>query len=103
MYPQERETLRLGHGWNGDELVASRIATAADDRLLNTAKVAAWLSVSKSTLVRWRQSGEGPAVCWLAEGVPRYRAADVEAWLAARTTAWHRPARRGQAHADAAR
>lgn len=83
--------------------MARRISPAASDRLLNTAQVAAWLSVSKSTLVRWRQSGEGPAVYWLAEGVPRYRAADIEAWLAARTTARHRPARRGQAHADATR
>lgn len=83
--------------------MASRIAPAVDDRLLNTAQLAAWLSVSKSTLVRWRQSGEGPAVYWLTEGVPRYRAADGETWLAARTTARHRPARRGQAHADATR
>lgn len=73
------------------------------DRLLRTDQVAAWLSASKSTLVRWRQSGEGPAVYWLAEGVPRYRTADVEVWLAARTTARHRSPRRGGAHANATR
>ncbi|WP_159502478.1 AlpA family transcriptional regulator [Microbacterium sp. 18062] len=73
------------------------------DQLLRTDEVAAWLSVSKSTLVRWRQSGEGPAVYWLAEGVPRYRAADVEAWLAARQAAQPRLPRRGSAHAGASR
>ncbi|MGO1316988.1 MAG: helix-turn-helix transcriptional regulator [Cellulomonadaceae bacterium] len=77
--------------------------SAPGDRLLRTDQVAAWLSVSKSTLVRWRQSGEGPAVYWLAEGVPRYRTADVEAWLAARTTARHRAPRRGSARANATR
>lgn len=50
-----------------------REAIAAGDRLLRTKDMARWLTVSKSTLVRWRQSGEGPAVYWLAEGVPRYR------------------------------
>lgn len=71
--------------------------------LLRTEDVAKWLAVSKSTLVRWRQSGEGPAVYWLAEGVPRYRAADVEVWLAARSTGRPRPPRRGSAHAGASR
>ncbi|MDR2567666.1 MAG: helix-turn-helix domain-containing protein [Bifidobacteriaceae bacterium] len=61
------------------------------DLLLRTEAVAKWLAVSKSTLVRWRQSGRGPEVCWLAEGLPRYRAADVERWLAARSAG---PARR---------
>lgn len=79
------------------------VTAAAGDRLLRTEDVARWLSVSKSTLVRWRQSGEGPAVYWLAEGVPRYRAPDVEAWLAARSTARPRLPRRGSAHAGASR
>ena len=65
------------------------------DRLLRTQEVAAWLVVSKSTLVRWRQSLEGPDVYWLAEGVPRYRASDVERWLAGRSAARPRPPRRG--------
>ena len=81
----------------------SDVTTAAEDRLLRTEEVAKWLSVSKSTLVRWRQSGEGPTVYWLAEGVPRYRAADVEAWLAARSTSRPRLPRRGIAHASASR
>lgn len=73
------------------------------DHLLRTEEVAGWLAVSKSTLVRWRQSGTGPAVFWLAEGVPRYRAAEVEKWLAGRTTA--RPGRphRGANYAGAPR
>lgn len=74
----------------------SRAASSTEERLLRTDQVAAWLSVSKSTLVRWRQSGEGPAVYWLAEGVPRYPVVDVEAWLAVRTTAQPRAPRRGE-------
>lgn len=65
------------------------------DRLLRTQEVAAWLAVSKSTLVRWRQSLEGPEVYWLADGVPRYRASDVERWLSGRSAARPRAARRG--------
>jgi predicted DNA-binding transcriptional regulator AlpA len=72
-------------------------------RLLRTEEVAGWLAVSKSTLVRWRQSGYGPDVHWLADGVPRYRVADVERWLLGRSAA--RPGSlpgRG-AHADSTR
>jgi predicted DNA-binding transcriptional regulator AlpA len=47
------------------------------DRLLRTKEVARWLAVSKSTLVRWRQSLAGPQVFWLADGVSRYRASDL--------------------------
>ncbi len=64
------------------------------ERLLRTQEVAAWLAVSKSTLVRWRQSLDGPQVCWLADGVPRYRVSDVERWLAGRSAAHPRPPRR---------
>jgi predicted DNA-binding transcriptional regulator AlpA len=72
-------------------------------RLLRTHEVAAWLAVSKSTLVRWRQSLEGPQVYWLADGVPRYRASDVEQWLRRRSAARPRPPRRGGTHAGAPR
>lgn len=75
----------------------------AGDRLLRTQEVAAWLAVSKSTLVRWRQSFEGPDVYWLSEGVPRYRASDVERWLAGRSAARPRALRRVGARAGAAR
>lgn len=70
------------------------------DRLLRTETVAQWLAVSKSTLVRWRQSGKGPDVCWLADGVPRYRITDIERWLAGRCTASQVPVhgRTGYAH-----
>jgi predicted DNA-binding transcriptional regulator AlpA len=73
------------------------------DRLLRTQEVAAWLAVSKSTLVRWRQSLEGPQVYWLADGVPRYRAADVEQWLRRRSATRPRPPRRGATHAGSTR
>jgi len=75
----------------------------AGDRLLRTQEVAAWLAVSKSTLVRWRQSFEGPDVYWLSEGVPRYRASDVERWLAERSATRPRALRRVGSRAGATR
>lgn len=73
------------------------------ERLLRTQEVAAWLAVSKSTLVRWRQSLVGPRVFWLADGVPRYRAADVERWLTARSADRPGPPRPRGARAGSAR
>lgn len=83
--------------------MAETLVTETAERLLRTEDVAKWLAVSKSTLVRWRQSAKGPDVYWLADGVPRYRASDVERWLSARATA--RPGRssRRSGHADSAR
>jgi predicted DNA-binding transcriptional regulator AlpA len=80
-------------------------ARAADtaDRLLRTQEVARWLAVSKSTLVRWRQSLEGPQVFWLADGVPRYRASDVEKWLNGRSAARPRASRQGGLRAGSTR
>jgi predicted DNA-binding transcriptional regulator AlpA len=71
--------------------------------LLRTEEVAKWLAVSKSTLVRWRQSGSGPDVYWLSDGVPRYRPADVERWLSGRTAMWSGLSRVRSAHAHSAR
>ncbi len=71
------------------------------ERLLRTEEVARWLAVSKSTLVRWRQSLEGPDVYWLADGVPRYRPSDVERWLTGRSAARPRALRRAGARASA--
>jgi hypothetical protein len=65
--------------------------------LLRTEEVAKWLAVSKSTLVRWRQSGSGPDVYWLSDGVPRYR------WLSGRTAMWSGLSRVRSAHAHSAR
>ncbi|WP_308188254.1 helix-turn-helix domain-containing protein [Nocardioides sp. R-C-SC26] len=56
------------------------------DPLLRSAQVANWLSVSKSTLVRWRKSGHGPEVLWLSEDLPRYRTSDVQRWLRSRAS-----------------
>ena len=75
-------------------MVAAHTVDLAD-RLLRTQEVAAWLAVSRSTLVRWRQSLEGPEVYWLADGVPRYRVSDVERWLSGCSAARPRAARRG--------
>ena len=55
------------------------------------------------TLVRWRQSLEGPQVYWLSDGVPRYRASDVERWLDGRSAARPRAPRRGGARAGSTR
>lgn len=54
-------------------------------RLLKPSEVSEWLAVSKSTLVRWRRSGQGPRCLWLAQGCPRYRTADIEKWLEGRS------------------
>lgn len=51
------------------------------DRLLTTREVASLLAVAPSTVCRMRQQGSGPAVIWVTPSVPRYRLADVEAWL----------------------
>ena len=72
-------------------------------RLLRTEELAGWLAASKSTLVRWRQFGLGPDVYWLADGVPRYRAADVERWLSGRSAARPGSSRWRAAHADSPR
>ena len=78
-------------------------AAETAERLLRTEEVARWLAVSKSTLVRWCQSFEGPDVYWLADGVPRYRASDVERWLTGRSAARPRGLRRAGARASATR
>ncbi len=49
--------------------------------MLTTAEVARALKVAPSTLCRWRAQGVGPRVFWLGEGTPRYREADIVAWL----------------------
>lgn len=73
------------------------------DRLLRTDEVASWLAVSKSTLVRWRQSNRGPAVCWLADGVPRYQISAVRHWLAGRSAGRPVASRGGRGRAYASR
>ncbi|GAB3077869.1 helix-turn-helix transcriptional regulator [Pedococcus soli] len=50
-------------------------------RLLTTAEVADLLSVTPSTLCRWRQQGMGPRVAWLSPSIPRYQLSDVTAWI----------------------
>ena len=74
---EERGVRQMAHGMSDTEPVLP-------DPLLKPETVARWLAVSKSTLVRWRQSGRGPTVVWLSDDLPRYRASDVQAWLDAR-------------------
>lgn len=54
------------------------------DRLpefLTTREVAAALKIAPSTVCRWRAAGLGPRVFWVAPASPRYKRADVLAWL----------------------
>lgn len=59
---------------NMDDLVEA-------DHLLKSAEVCQLLNVSRSTLSRWRQAGEGPRCVWLSAGCPRYRPTDLIDWL----------------------
>jgi predicted DNA-binding transcriptional regulator AlpA len=49
--------------------------------LLDTDRVAALLGLRPNTLAQWRVSGAGPVYLKIGRRV-RYRAADVDAWLA---------------------
>lgn len=40
-----------------------------------------FVGVSRATLSRWRQDGNGPPFAKLPTGTIRYRLEDVEAWL----------------------
>lgn len=51
------------------------------DEYLTTEEVATWLRVAPSTVCRWRLAGKGPRVTWLSPSLPRYRKADLIAWL----------------------
>lgn len=59
------------------------LTVAADDLpvMMTSREVAAALKVTPSTLCRWRATGKGPRVYWLSPDSPRYRLADVVAWL----------------------
>lgn len=68
-----------------------------DDRLMSTAEVAALIGVGPDTLERWRALGDGPP--WRRFGrtvggrgsrartVPRYKRAEVLAWIEAKRMA----------------
>lgn len=50
--------------------------------LLTEAELADALGICRRTLIRWRIARKGPPHVQLGRGI-RYRAADVQAWLAA--------------------
>jgi len=54
-----------------------------DEKLLNTKELASYLGVAVSTLLLYRAEGTGPRYIKMGRLV-RYRASDVEAWLAER-------------------
>lgn len=63
---------------------SARLELATDGEvpfLMTTKEVAVVLRVHPSTVVRWRQIGEGPPVVWVAPSIPRYVRAQVVEWL----------------------
>lgn len=65
---------------------ATDIATSPVALLFTEAQVADRLAVSPRTLQMWRYKGGGPRYLKIGAAV-RYRAADVDAWLANQTRA----------------
>ena len=63
------------------DVTAPALNSVTLHRLLTTAEVADLLSVTPSTLCRWRQQGMGPRVAWLSQSIPRYQLSDVTAWI----------------------
>jgi|GEM_PF-1822317 excisionase family DNA binding protein len=61
------------------------------DEFLTERELADLLKVTVGTVRRWRREGTGPPVLW-AGGRPRYRRADVDAWLERRDDAEPPPA-----------
>ncbi len=53
--------------------------------LMTTDEVAELLHVNRSTMCRWRQTGQGPQVTWLSPRMPRYQRRHVVAWLERRS------------------
>lgn len=56
--------------------------SGAIEKLLTTQEVAALLGLNASSLSRYRSTGTGPRFYSLTPKTPRYRASDVEQWLA---------------------
>ncbi len=72
---------------NSEETTKPSTTDNEKDALLQPKEVAARLGVGVGLLRTWRLSGStGPRAMVLSPRVIRYRTADVEAWLASRTT-----------------
>lgn len=65
-----------------DKHVSESVSRA--DELIDEARLAAQLSVSRSTLQSWRYAAKGPRFIKIGRLI-RYRAADVDAYLRAQT------------------
>jgi excisionase family DNA binding protein len=50
------------------------------ERLMSEQELADYIGVHVTTVRRWRREGTGPPVHW-ARTRPRYRLAEVDAWL----------------------
>jgi predicted DNA-binding transcriptional regulator AlpA len=62
-------------------MVTMQIAT---HQLLDGETVSTWIGIPAGTLAQWRYLGKGPAYVKVGRHV-RYRAEDVDAWLASQT------------------
>lgn len=60
---------------------------SASSSLLDTRAAAEYLCLSPRTLEKWRSAGTGPVYCRIGGGVRgvRYRVADLDDFVAART------------------
>jgi predicted site-specific integrase-resolvase len=61
------------------------ISTPTMESLLTTAQAAEVLRLKPKTLERWRGRGKGPPFLRI-EGLPRYRASDLNAYIRSRET-----------------
>jgi excisionase family DNA binding protein len=52
-----------------------------EESLLSERRLAKYLDLSLRTVQRWRAEGKGPPHVMMAGRYPRYRKADVDAWL----------------------
>jgi excisionase family DNA binding protein len=73
-------------GYNPCRGLGVRMATHEHEpgEMLTAAELARELKVSRRTLARWRSEGSGPPFVRVGRS-PRYRWADVQAWLRAST------------------
>lgn len=56
------------------------------DKLLTVHELATYLRISKSSLDKYRLTGDGPKYIRVGRHAVRYRMSDVEAYLASRVT-----------------
>jgi predicted DNA-binding transcriptional regulator YafY len=63
--------------------VSALVRRIVGEHLMTEQELAAYCRVSVRTVQRWRQRRTGPPVLWAGDK-PRYRKAEVDAWLRCR-------------------